>query len=51
MKFFFFNYLLALKAGLHFMGFFFDKVTIYNILGLLLGTSCDICGGNANYEK
>jgi len=33
------------------MGFFFDKVTIYNILGLLLGKSCDIFGGNANYEK
>ncbi len=39
---FFFNYLLALKAGLHFMVFFVDKVTIYNILGLLFGTYCDI---------
>jgi ferritin-like protein len=29
---------------------FFYKITIYNILGLLLGTSCDIFGKNANYK-
>jgi hypothetical protein len=39
------------KGGPAFYGFFFDKVTIYNILGLLLGTSCDIFGGNAIYEN
>jgi hypothetical protein len=29
---------------------FFDKITIYSILGLLLDTSCDIFGKNENYK-